>query len=203
MFNYIEEAQKSHDFHANLLATHNIDACKVYKQSHASTALENVSKDDRLCSLCQKTVASAHSLRSHISTSHIGESAHKCSVCSKFYAEASGLKVHMQSHGIGSKIPCPICKKEFNSLGHMNEHKKSHRPDSEHADSTCEKCNKVFQHCHNYLEHKERCGKEGECAQYPHCPKNYMHRRDLTTHLKRHTQDKGTKTKSVTSFMPK
>ena len=191
VFDYIAEAQKSHDFHANLLATHNIDACKVYKQGHAMSALENVSKEDRLCNLCQKTFASAHTLRAHIRTGHVGQSAHKCLLCPKFYAEASGLKVHMQSHGVGSKIACPVCKKEFDSLGHMNEHKKSHHPASERGDSTCEKCNKVFQHRRNYLQHKETCGKQGERAQCPKCPKNYANRHDLMTHMKKHTEGKG------------
>ena len=42
-FKYLEEAQQAHDFHASLLATYGIDACKVHKLGKATAVLEGVS----------------------------------------------------------------------------------------------------------------------------------------------------------------
>ena len=41
-FKYLEEAQRVHNFHASLLATHGIDACTVHKLGKATAVLEGV-----------------------------------------------------------------------------------------------------------------------------------------------------------------
>ena len=91
MFKYLAEAQRAHDFHAALLATHGIDACKVSKLSKVTTVLENVTKDDRTCNICHKELAGVQSLKSHIRAEHVGKTKHHCKPCDKYFAEASGL----------------------------------------------------------------------------------------------------------------
>ena len=184
-FRYLEDVQKHHDFNANLLKSHNIDACKVYQKTHATAVLETVNVEDRMCSLCQKAFSSAHILRSHIKSTHIGEMSHKCDVCGKSYAEAAGLKIHKRSHEQGEKYECETCGKEYISLGRLNEHKKSHRLATQHTDSTCVTCKKIFLHRRNYLQHIKVCGQTAPVRHQCHlCPRNYAHKRDLTTHLK-------------------
>ena len=105
-FKYLEEGQRAHDFHTSLLATHSIDACKVHKLGKATTVLEGVSNEDRVCFICQKELPSAKSLQSHICTEHVGKTKHYCRKCDKYFAEALGLKIHNRKHGIGAMFPC-------------------------------------------------------------------------------------------------
>ena len=117
MFKYLAEAQRAHDFHPSLLAMHGIDACKVAKLSKATTFLENVTKDDRTCNICNKGLAGAQSLKSHIRAEHVGKKKHHCKLCDQYFAEASGLKIHNRKHGIGAMFPCTKCTKQFPSIG--------------------------------------------------------------------------------------
>ena len=179
-FQYLAEAQWAHDFHASLLAMHGIDACKVHKMSKLTMVLESISKEDRTCPICQKGLAGAQSLRSHIHTEHVGKMKHYCRVCDKYFAEASGLKIHNRKHGVGPMFPCVTCKKEFPLVGRLNEHKISHIPAVECADAKCPTCGKEFVHHRSYQDHVKWCGKEWLCFQCHLCPKNYAHKRDLT-----------------------
>ena len=128
---YLAQAQRAHDFHASLLATHGIDTCKVVKLSKVTTVLENVTKDDRMCNICHKGLAGAQSLKNHIRAEHVGKKKHHCKPCDQYFAEASGLKIHNRKHGIGAMFPCTKCSKQFTSIGHLNEHKCTHIPASE------------------------------------------------------------------------
>ena len=156
-FKYLAEAQRAHNFHASLLATHGIDACKVSKLSKATTVLENVTKDDRMCNICHKELAGVQSLKSHIRVEHVGKMKHHCKPCDKYFAEASSLKIHNRKHGIGAMFPCTKCSKQFPSIGCLNEHKRSHIPALEWSDAKCESCGKEFIHRRSYLDHVKWC----------------------------------------------
>ena len=78
MFQYLAEAQHAHDFHASLLAMHSIDACKVHKMSKLTMVLESISKEDHTCPICQKGLARAQSLYSHIPMEHVGKTKNYC-----------------------------------------------------------------------------------------------------------------------------
>ena len=191
-FKYLAEAQRAHDFHASLLATHGIDACKVSHLSKATTVLENVTKEDKTCFICHKELAGVQSLKSHIRKEHVGKTKHYCKPCDKYFAEASGLKIHNRKHGIGAMFPCTKCPKQFPSIGRLNEHKGSHVPASERKDAQCKTCGKKFLNRRSYLDHVKWCGVDRPRFQCHLCPKNYAHKRDLTGHIKDHERkDKG------------
>ena len=185
-FKYLAEAQQAHDFHASLLAMYGIDACKVAKLSKATTVLENVTKDDRMCNICHKGLAGAQSLKNHIRAEHVGKKKHHCKPCDQYFAEASGLKIHNRKHGIGAMFLCTKCSKQFPSIGRLNEHKRSHIPALEQRDAKCKSCGKEFIHCRSYLDHIKWCGVDRPRFQCHMCPKNYAHKWDLTGHLKDH-----------------
>ena len=192
-FKYLAEAQRAHDFHMSLLATHGIDACKVARHGKATTVLENVTKDDRVCNICHKELAGVQSLRSHIRKEHVGKTQHHCPTCDKYFAEASGLKIHNRKHGIGAMFPCTKCTKKFPSVGRLNEHKRSHVPAAERTDAKCETCGQDFTHRRTYLDHIKWCGVDRPRFQCHLCPKNYAHKRDLTGHIKGHEKKAGKK----------
>ena len=175
-FKYLEEAQRTHNFHASLLATHGIDACKVHKLSKATAVLEGIAKEDRVCFICQKELPSATSLRNHIRTEHVGKTRHYCHKCDKHFAEVSGLKIYNHMHGIGAMFPCTQCKKEFPSIGRLNEHKQSHIPAAQREDSKCPVCGKEHVHWRTYLDHIKWCGKTRPHFQCHLCPKSYAHK---------------------------
>ena len=139
-FKYLAEAQRSHDFHMSLLAMHGIDACKVARMGRATTVLENVTKDDRVCNICHKQLAGAQSLKSHIHSEHVGKTKHHCATCDKYFAEASGLKIHNRKHGIGAMFLCTKCPKKFPLVGRLNEHRRSHILAAERTDAKCNNC---------------------------------------------------------------
>ena len=61
-FKYLEEAQRAHDFHVALLATHGTDACKVHRMGKATAVLEGITKEDWICFICQKELPGSQSL---------------------------------------------------------------------------------------------------------------------------------------------
>ena len=172
-FQYLVEAQQAHNFHASLLAMHSIDVCKVHKMSKSTMVLESISKEDHMCPICQKGLAGAQSLCSHIRTEHVSKTKYYCQECDKYFAKASGLKIHNRKHGVGPMFLCIMCNP-------------SHIPAAERADVKCPTCGKEFVHRQSYRDHVKWCGKEWPCFQCHLCPKNYAHKRDLTGHLKSH-----------------
>ena len=186
MFKYLAEAQQAHDFHASLLATHGIDACKVLKLNKATTVLKSVTKADCTCNICHKELAGVQSLKNHIRAEHIGKKKHHCKPCDQYFAEASSLRIHNCKHGIGAMFPCTKCSKQFPLVGSLNEHKRSDIPASEQSDAKCESCGKEFTHRRSYLDHIKWCGVDHPWFQCHMCLKNYAHKRDLTGHLKDH-----------------
>ena len=183
----VEKALESHHFNARLLESFNVNACKAYKMSKATTILQGVGKDDRDCSICgKKAFGTAHTLRSHIKSVHIKITDHQCGTCGKYFAEKSGLKVHSRIHNPTQQFKCERCPKTFDSKGHLREHFQSHKP-AEERNTTCKNCGKFYAHRRGYKAHLEVCGvppAERERFKCDECPKDYANKRDLRKHEK-------------------
>ena len=178
----IKKTLEAHHFNARLLESMGVNACKQYKLSKAEDVLHRVGKDDSTCRICgRKGFCTPHTLRSHIQAVHMKKTKHQCSICSKYFAEKWGLKAHRHLH-TNEKFLCDKCDKSYDSVGYLNEHKKSHLTAKKRG-SLCRSCGNSYAHRRGYLAHLEFCGVplEERCRyECEECGKSYAHKRDLT-----------------------
>ncbi|KAK2159721.1 hypothetical protein LSH36_147g01002 [Paralvinella palmiformis] len=77
---------------------------------------------DKVCSVCGKALSSKSSMLRHKNL-HLGIYSYNCSVCGKGFSTKDGLSGHMSWH-TGTKLPCPVCQKQFRYKVDLLKHRK-------------------------------------------------------------------------------
>ena len=73
------------------------------------------------CSLCNKSMNSAQSLKHHMLT-HIGAKIHKCTLCNYSSITVGALKSHTKIHTNEKQYRCSQCNKTFKIADHLKVH---------------------------------------------------------------------------------
>lgn len=81
------------------------------------------------------------------------------------------------------KFSCRVCSKEFDNVGEVDVHTRTHLGDTE-EDLKCNICNKVFKSSATFSDHlKYHLSRAHPC---PICSKAFINRTTLKIHLKTH-----------------
>ena len=181
------------------------DPVKKMKDNDSTTKFNQMQKDEKICSVCERGFHSHHYLKKHFRKAHMHQDAYKCSVCPETFIDKATLRNHcINKHGSDPSNPttpsqlftCDECGWKTRLLAEFNRHKKEHR-----ANFKCEHCDKPFSHKKGLVDHvkksckvlqakKEKEAKEkGEKpsssrVQCEHCPKDFAHERSLAHHMK-------------------
>ena len=102
----IKLALQVHHTQVKFLHSFGIDACREFQQTNVQYILEAVTSKDITCKLCDKTHASAASLKSHIRSAHMDTTPFQCGRCKKYFGDNSTYNAHLEnSCSQGSQIP--------------------------------------------------------------------------------------------------
>ena len=99
--------------------------------SHIAST-HDLKKCSQICDVCGKTIAgSKNKIKQHMLV-HTGEKI-KCTQCDITFSRPGSLRRHMQhQHNINPQRHfCDICGKSWNSRSALNEHRESHKTESE------------------------------------------------------------------------
>ena len=77
------------------------------------SAMEDRTRMDSVCHLCEKAFTQAGHLKRHHHLTHTGEKSHKCGTCEKTFTQAGHLKGHLLTHTGEKSHKCGTCEKAF------------------------------------------------------------------------------------------
>ena len=187
----IDQLQKTHDAHCELLQTMGRDACDHRKKHNASSVYNRIKKGSTHCELCGKGYESVSRLKEHVAR-HMGGLDHlQCPVCDKKFASQALLTTHKATHVKEARMPhhCAHCKKGFPSKSKFNEHNKQYHPDPSNPQVkrkvNCKHCKKPYSNERNLQAHEEGCGAQPKgqprfgCF---FCPSTFSARRNRNVH---------------------
>lgn len=96
-----------------------------------------------LCSECPTMLASATSLRQHMSI-HKGTRNYLCDECGKSFRMGKALQSHMETHTEQRQYACPQCDKSFKQKSVLQKHVRVVHTESSRNKFTCETCGRRF-----------------------------------------------------------
>jgi len=161
---------------------------KVHKMKHVHT-----SNDGTLgCDRCEYKCKSAHRLKFHIDTVHLGIKKHLCQWCPAAFATTSSLKKHILTHTGERNFKCPFCEKAFHSKCNLEKHIRTHTGEKPY---TCEVCGKSFSDQSYFIKHKRLhettpSGMQLKEFPCPTCSKGFTRRSYLESHMATHVHEK-------------
>ena len=139
-----------------------------------------------LCPICDYASNTKSVLTTHLTVHGIGERL-KCDQCDKDYSRKAELRRHIEwQHTLAIQIPCTICKKTFARKLHLKNHMKIHNPKT----IPCDKCSKMFGTAGGLNLHKRTVHifKSFKCYQ---CNNKYKTLSALNIHIRTvHIQEK-------------
>ena len=126
-----------------------IGAWKKHKFSHLRA--EGLSaRYDAQCDHCGKVLASANSLKSHITTIHENKSLKiKCKFCEEIFHSRSSKNRHINLVHFPQKYHCNVCAKSFSSAMELKIHNRKHKPPT----LKCPHCNVMKRWEHTMEDH--------------------------------------------------
>ena len=143
----------------------------VEKEKVVAKDIQEVTKGDTHCEVCDKDYASSQALKGHVMKCHEGKYRYMCSVCEKGYMVQESLKRHLAEHsGDKKEIPCPIggCKSTFGCEKTKRHHVKIyHSTDSNQLKYHCEHCGDKFISNDNRKQHIVSCKKNPDKKSFP------------------------------------
>lgn len=96
-----------------------------------------------LCSECPTMLASATSLRQHMSI-HKGTRNYLCDECGKSFRMGKALQSHMETHTEQRQYACTHCEKTFKQKSVLQKHVRVVHTESSRNKFTCETCGRRF-----------------------------------------------------------
>lgn len=119
-----------------------------------------------VCSICQKTFATAYNLNRHQNV-HSKKKNFSCNYCPKRFVCGTSLKSHMFHHTGEKLFACPVCDERFGTAYFLNQHQKLHKKNGDYP-----------------LKNKQTIDKKYSCN---FCFKLYSSPRALKSHIFKHT----------------
>ena len=111
-----------------------------FKMEYELTLHHQLHTDQRVfrCTSCYQTFNRHHSLVFHFSYVHMGERLFSCQICKKVFQSKGHLSIHLQIHS--QVFVCAKCDKSFRQKSSLKRHLQEHRE----RPFTCLICNKLF-----------------------------------------------------------
>lgn len=134
-----------------------------------------------MCKYCNKILAKADSLQSHMDLVHdVNSHVRLCEMCGKSFSGSYIMRVHMQRHA-GRTWDCRYCDSQFHSIVHRLRHERIHTGDKPYV---CEYCSRGFRSSMNLKLHiRTHTGeKPYRCDM---CGAGFAPRNNMTSHKAR------------------
>ena len=139
------------------------------------------------CDKCDKDFTTPQMLKSHIRAKHEKKRENTCNICGETFPYYTSLQNHLVSihKGLGMKLKCKFCDKQFTRKDSKNFHEKKHE-NIETQKVPCQICNQSYVDLRGHVlevheSSKLTCGI---------CDKGYFRKRNLDLHMrKKHGKD--------------
>ncbi|CAH0564687.1 unnamed protein product [Brassicogethes aeneus] len=156
-------------------------------ENHKKSHLDEVnSKEDLLCTICNKQFEFPRYLKAHLKRHEDSYKKFKCDLCEKGFSSKRDLTDHVNVHKNIKNFKCPICDKAFRTKQNVAKHLPIH---SEKRPYKCTLCDKSFKkqsilRKHSFTHLKDRPFK---CDV---CDKTYKSKESLRVHKLTHNKPK-------------
>ncbi|XP_076060894.1 uncharacterized protein LOC143036875 [Oratosquilla oratoria] len=147
---------------------------------------KNPKKHKVKCDFCPETYDDILQLEEHL-WKHMEEKYYECSDCKIKFGMESNLQKHLKSHYFKEERPCPICEREFKSIGYYNEHVARCK-----SGWKCELCNLICETREYYRKHQraEHGGENVVRYQCNACEKSFLEKHRYDDHMITHSSEK-------------
>ncbi|XP_068610777.1 histone-lysine N-methyltransferase PRDM9-like [Brachionichthys hirsutus] len=142
---------------------------------------EEEEEKECVCPHCQKSFASAKSLKSHPCFQQV-KVLYLCTDCGKGFANHYGLKQHQRVHTGEKPYSCPHCGKSFSYTGQLNVHLRTHTGEKPYL---CTHCGESFRQSGDLKRH-ERKHTGVRPYSCPECCKSFSRLQSLKAHQMLH-----------------
>ncbi|XP_047488520.1 zinc finger protein 91-like [Penaeus chinensis] len=138
------------------------------------------------CDFCHEIYDNIYALEEHLWL-HMEVKTLECSDCKIKFGMASNLREHYKSHYFKEARPCPVCKREFKSIGFYNEHveKCQKRWKCEQCGLECD--TQEYYRKHQRAEHGDENVIRYQCNL---CEKSFVERHRYDDHMITHSAEK-------------
>ncbi|XP_058828376.1 zinc finger protein 62 homolog [Topomyia yanbarensis] len=175
--------------------THNTDMEKPFKCDKCAQAFHkeyllkaHLTTHIRMeCSICHKMLASASSLRTHMSNMHKGDSTLICDTCGQEFRTKLTMEKHIKRHmGINpvERVQCHICNRWLNGKSNLKIHIKTIH--NEGQTISCDLCQQIYPNLRALRNHKQRVHVE-ERFECEFCGKKFKQKVCWKEHRASHT----------------
>ncbi|XP_050725339.1 zinc finger protein 208-like [Eriocheir sinensis] len=147
---------------------------------------KNPKKHKVACDFCQEIFDSIYLLEEHL-WMHMEEKTFECSDCKIKFGMESNLREHYKSHYFKEAKPCPVCQREFKSIGYYNDHVEKCQKRWK-----CEQCGLECDTQEYYRKHQraEHGGENVVRYQCSLCDKSFVDRHRYDDHMITHSSEK-------------
>ncbi|XP_071533178.1 uncharacterized protein [Panulirus ornatus] len=138
------------------------------------------------CDFCPEIYDNIYALEEHLWL-HMDEKTFECTDCKIKFGMGSNLREHYKSHFFKEARPCPVCKREFKSIGFFNEHveKCQKHWKCEHCGLECD--TQEYYRKHQRSEHGSENVVRYQCTL---CEKSFVERHRFDDHMITHSSEK-------------
>ena len=147
---------------------------------------KNPKKQKVVCDFCQEIFSDIYSLEEHL-WMHMDEKVIECTDCKIKFGMESNLREHYKSHYFKEAKPCPVCQREFKSIGFYNDHVEKCQKRWK-----CEQCGMECDTQEYYRKHQrsEHGGENVVRYQCSLCEKSFVERHRYDDHMITHSSEK-------------
>lgn len=151
-------------------------------KTHLTEEIKNTSKEENICTFCNKQFANRHILKNHITEIHTNAQQHKCDDCGKLFNRLANLRHHQLIHRNEMPCKCTICGKAFRTSSGVRLHIRTHTGERPYKCDLCD--DRAYAYNTDLVRHKRSahgiCGKVYQCEL---CPSFYYERKHYRYHM--------------------
>ncbi|XP_045530568.1 zinc finger protein 728-like isoform X7 [Pieris brassicae] len=135
------------------------------------------------CLTCGATFYTFGTLLHHTNKDHKGTSATLCEICGQNFKDANLLRLHVKAIHDSSSLLCQECGEKFESRYKLKNHQK-YEHELYKKKYKCLVCDETFRSHYKRSRHMVEEHKNREVIKCLHCPKTFVFRSMMMTHLR-------------------